>query len=124
MENSHLKHRILFEIENLISNSCPKNNIDSQFENLHIAILKKHYNASEVSIDYHRKRIEMQLIMNDADYDPKTVNTFMHTLHANMWFRNLSDFLKQCIDKDNKSIAFYSSLLSYYLNTDSVLHKA
>lgn len=121
MENSYLKRRILFEIENLITTSCPKKNISLQFESLHVAILKKYYNASEVSIDYHRRRIEMEIIMSDTEYDPKTVNLYMHTLHANLWFRNLSDFLKSCIDKDNKSLAFYSSLLSSYRNSDRML---
>lgn len=121
MENSNLRGRILYEIENLITTSCPKQNVSLQFKNLHIAILKKHYNASEVSIDYHRRRVEMEIVMNDTDYDPKTVNSYLPTLHANLWFRNLCDFLKSCIDSDRKSLAFYSSLLSSYRNSDRML---
>ncbi len=76
-----------------------------------IDLIKKHYNAAEVSIDYHRRRVEMDLVINDKDYDPKTVNLYIPTLHMNLWFRDLRDFLKSCIDSDPKSLAFYASLL-------------
>ncbi len=112
MENSNLKGRILMEMEYLIAQSCPQRKTSRKYETLHVAILKKHYNATDVSIDYHRRRVEMQLVMDDKDYDPKTVNLYMPTLHVNLWFRNLHDFLKSCLDYDNQSIAFYASLLS------------
>ena len=116
MENSNLRGRIPYEIENLITTSRLKKNVSLQFKNLHIAILKKHYNASEVSIDYHRRRIVMEIVMNDTDYDPKTVNLNLPTLHTNLWFRNLCDFLKLCINSDSKSLSFYENLLSSYTN--------
>lgn len=116
MENSNLKGRILLEMENLIVQSCPEQKITLDYENLHVAILQNHYNAADVSIDYHRKRIEMDIVMDDHNYDPKTVNLYMPTLRANFWFRNLRDFLKSCIDYDHKSLAFYASLLRRYTN--------
>jgi len=124
MENSNLKGRILYEMENLITLSCPEQNDRTNYENLHIALLKKHYNAADVSIDYHRRRVEMELVMDDKDYDPKTVNLYMATLHMNLWFRNLRDLLKSCIDYDNKSLAFYASLLSSYTNKNLPLMTA
>jgi hypothetical protein len=116
MENSNLKGRILTEMEDLIAQSCPKQKVTPNFEMLHVALLKKHYNAADVTIDYHRRRVEMQIVMDDKDYDPKTVNLYLPTLHVNLWFRNLRDLLKSCIDYDNKSLAFYASLLSTYTN--------
>lgn len=124
MENSNLKGRILKEMEGLITESCPKKKITPDFETLHIALLKKHYNAADVSIDYHRRRVEMQIVMDDKDYDPKTVNLYMPTLHVNLWFRNLRDLMKSCIDYDNKSLAFYASLLSTYTNNNVPLMTA
>ena len=121
MENSSLKRRILSEIESLISRSCPNRKIPKNFESLHIAILKKHYNAAEVSIDYHRKRVAMDIVMDDRDYDPKKVNLHVPTLHANLLFKNLRDFLKSCIDKDTRSLAFYAGLLRSYENKDVTL---
>ncbi len=116
MENLNLKGRILLEMEDLIAQSCPKQKVAPNYENLHVAIVKKHYNAAEVSIDYHRGRVEMDIVMDDRDYNPKSINLYMPTLHANLWFRNLRDFLKSCIDYDNKSLAFYASLLRSYTN--------
>jgi len=121
MENSNLKGRILHEMENLIAKSCPKQKVTIDYESLHVAILQNHYNATDVSIDYHRRRVEMDIVMDDQNYDPKTVNLFLPTIHANLWFRNLRDFLKSCIDYDNRSLAFYASLLRYY--TDKKIPK-
>ena len=112
MENSKLGGRILMEMENLIAQSCPQQKVDQHFENLHVAIIKKHYNATEVSIDYHRRRVVMDVVMNEQDYDPMTVNLHMRTLRVNLWFRNLCDFLKSCLDYDSRSVAVYAGLLN------------
>ncbi len=121
MENSSLRRRVLMEIENLIARSCPKQKVPQKFENLHVAILKNHYNAADVVIDYHRRRVELDIVMDDRDYDPKKVNLCIPTLHANLWFRNLYDFLKSCIDHDSKSVAFYAGLLQSYQSNDMAL---
>jgi len=124
MENSNLKGRILMEMEDLIAQSCPAQKVTIDYETLHVAILKKHYNAADVSIDYHRRRVAMDIVLDDKDYDPKKVNLYMPTLHVNLWFKNLRDFLKSCIDYDNKSLAFYASLLSSYTNKNLPLMTA
>ncbi len=109
------------EIENLISRSCSSRTITKKFEDLHIAIIKKYYNAVEVSIDYPRKRVEMDIIMDDNDYDPKTVNTNLPTLRLNLLFKNLKEYLKSCLEKDNKSIAFYAGLIKSHTQQDVLL---
>lgn len=114
MEYSKLSGRIIMEMEDLIAQSCPKQKVNQNFEPLHVDLIKKHYNAAEVSIDYHRRRVEMDLVINDQDYDPKTVNLYLPTLHVNLWFRDLCDFLKSCIDRDTKSLAFYASLIKSF----------
>jgi hypothetical protein len=121
MENSGLKTRVLTEIENLISKSCSKSKMSQKFQNLHIAILKKYYNAADVSIDYHRKRVIMDIVMDDSCYDPKKVNSSLPTLRANLLFRNLKDFLSSSLDKDNVSIAFYARLIRAYENRNVTL---
>lgn len=124
MENPSLKGRILIEIESLIARSCPNRKLSQKFKNLHVALLKKHYNAANVSIDYHRKRVALDIVMDDKDYDPKKVNLHVPTLHANLLFKNLSEFLKSCIDRDTGSLAFYAGLLRSYDNKDIKLHIA
>ncbi|MGB7393996.1 MAG: hypothetical protein WA913_06355 [Pricia sp.] len=121
MENSSLSGRVLMEIENLIALSCPKQKVPLQFEKLHVAIIKNHYNAADVVFDYHRRRVEMDIVMDDTAYDPKTVNFCIPTLHANLWFRNLCDFLKSCIDRDSKSVAFYAGLIQSYHRNEMTL---
>jgi len=111
MENSSLKGRILKDIKDLISRSCTNPKTTPEFEKLHIALLKKHYNAADVAIDYHRKRVSMHIVMDDAVYDPKTVNQYLPTLYANLRFRNLKEFLRSCVEKDTQSLGFYAGLL-------------
>lgn len=111
MKNSSLKRRILLDVENLISRSSSFQKSSSKFNKFNVAILKKHYNAADVSIDYHRNRVTMNIIVDDKQYDPKTINTNLSTIYTNLFFENLKDFLNSCIDKDTKSLAFYASLL-------------
>lgn len=121
MEKSSLRGRILMEIESLISRSCAKGKMTKKFQTLHEVIVKKHYNAADVTIDYHRKRIAMDIVMDDRCYDPKEVNLNVPTLHANLIFKNLKEFLKSCLETDNKSLAFYAGLLRSYTQKDVTL---
>ncbi len=121
MENSTVKKKITAEIESLISKSCTNQKSTDQFKSLHEAILKKYYNAADITIDYHRKRVEMDIVIDDTYYNPKKVNTYLPTLHANLIFKNLKDFLKSCIEKDAKSIGFYASLLRSFTKNDMPL---
>ena len=121
MENSALSGRILMEIDHVIAREVPKQKVPQNLKNLHIALLKKHYNAAHVSIDYHRRRVEMDIVLDDDDYDPKKVNLYVPTLHTNLWFRNLRDFLVSCIDTDPKSIAFYATLLRAFKKNEKSL---
>ena len=121
MENSSIRGRVLMEIESLISRSCAKGKMTKRIQNLHQLIVKKHYNAADVSIDYHRKRIALDIVMDDALYDPKTVNLNVPTLHANLLFKNLKEFLNSCLDTDNKSLAFYAGILRSYTKKDVTL---
>ena len=111
MEKTNLKGRILMELESLISRSCAKRKMTKNFQSLHRAVIKNHYNATDVSIDYHRNRVAMNIVMNENDYDPQKINLKLPTLYTNLFFNNLCEFLKSCIDRDNRSLAFYASLL-------------
>lgn len=102
------------ELESLISRSCAKSKMTKNFQSLHRAVIKNHYNATDVSIDYHRKRIAMDIVMNEKDYDPQKINLKLPTLYTNLFFNNLCEFLKSCIDRDNRSLSFYASLLKSY----------
>ena len=117
MKKVKIRERVLVELEKLISLSCKNLNSSKKYEQLHIALLKKYYNATNVTIDYHRHRIKMEVIQDDSSYDPKTINT-------NLLFNNLHKFLTSCIEKDNKSIGFYSKLLSSFRRSNHLLELA
>ncbi len=119
MRNSKLQEEISMEIEDMISQSCTDQKMTAKAKSLHIAIIKKHYNATDVNIDYHRKRVALDIVMDDTDYDPNKVNLYVPTLHANLLFKSLCDFLKSCIDKDRRSLAFYTSLLRTFKKKES-----
>jgi len=122
MDKSSLRERILMDVENLISHSCSKGEVTEKSQYLHEVLLKKHYNAVGVHIDYHRKRIEMDIVIDDKDYDPKTVNIAVPTVHANLFFKNLKNFLRSCIDSDTRSLAFYAGLLRSLTKKEVQLH--
>src|SRR6056297_1963383 len=114
MKKSKLNERIIMELERLISQSCAERRRTGKFTQLHIALLKKYYNAADVSIDYHRHRIKMDVVTDDSIYDPKKVNTHLPILYTNLLFDNLKNFLSSCIDRDERSIGFYSQLLTSF----------
>lgn len=118
MENSSLKRRILKDIEQLISLSCASKTISGNFKEFHKDLVKMHYNAADASFDYHRKRVSLDIVMDDSQYDPKTVNMDLSVLKANLWFKNLKGFLKSCLGSDHKSLAFYAGLLRFYAKKD------
>ncbi len=121
MEKSSFRGRVLTDIESLISRSCAKSKMNRNFKHLHEVILKKHYNAADVTIDYHRKRIEMEIVMDDTCFDPQGVNMNVPTLHVNLLFKNLCDFLKSCLESDRRSLAFYAGLVRRYSQAEIAL---
>lgn len=111
MEKSRLKGKISIELDKLISQSCKSASSIKQYEELHVALLKKYYNAVDVHIDYHRHRVQMDIVTDDSFYNPNKINTHLPMLYTNLLFDNLRSFLASCIDMDERSIGFYSQLL-------------
>ena len=124
MDNLSFRERILMELENIVSRSCNKGEVTKQSQKLHELLLKKHYNAVGVQIDYHRRRVEMDIVMDDTVYDPKKINTFIPTIHANFFFKNLKEFLLSGVHSDSKSLAFYAGLLRKMNQKDAPLQMA
>ncbi len=105
-------------MENLITKSSTRENITSRFQDLHKSILRKHYNAADVEIDYHRQRIKMDVVLNDQEYNPNTINLVVCTIPVNLYYKDLASFLRSCLLKDVKSLAFYASLLRKHTDKD------
>ena len=124
MKKDNLRERVLVELEKLISLSCKNPSDSKKYEQLHIALLKKYYNATNVTIDYHRHRIKMEVVQDDSLYDPKKVNTYLPTIYTNLLFKSLRKFLSSCIENDNKSIGFYTQLLRSFRTSNKRLELA
>jgi hypothetical protein len=114
MEKQSVKGRILTELEGLISQSCKRGSTSGNFRRIHQLIVQKHYNATEVDIDYHRKRVTLEVVSDEEAYHPGRLNINLPTFRANLIFGNLKEFLKSCVETDNKSLAFYAWLLRTY----------
>ena len=112
METLNVKSRVLMEMEKLIARSSAKGKMTKKIQSFHEAIIKRHYNAADVVIDYHRHRVKMNIVMDEEVYDPKTINMNLTILPMNLFFKNLRVFLKSCLERDAKSIAFYAKLIT------------
>lgn len=119
MEKTWLRAKIISEFKDLITLSCSNQKMIRKFQDLHITILKKHYNAVDIFIDYHRNRIYMDIVLDDSFYNSRKVILNMPVVKTNLWYSNLFTFLKTCVEKDDKSIAFYASLLQAYKKENS-----
>lgn len=111
METKHIEERIVSDLEELISESCGKNQNEERYRELHRDLLRNHYNAADVDIDYHRKRIRMFVLADNARYRPGKVNLNLPVIHVNLLFKNLRAFLTGCLQTDRKSLSFYAQLL-------------
>lgn len=120
MERSRMESKLLQELENAISESCKSTRTTQKQEELHKALLKKYYNATDVAIDYHRHRIQMNIVMDDGLYSPKKVNTNLPLMPTNLIYDNLKSFLKSCIDTDKKHLGFYAQLLRAFTTEERV----
>ena len=114
MHKSKIRDKVLMELESLIALSCKNPKEHKEFNHFHVAILKKYYNAADVHIDYHRNRVEMDIILDDTNFKAEKVNINVPTLYTNLLFPNLRKFLKSCIDQDSKSIGFYAQIMSAF----------
>ncbi len=119
MENLNVKSRILMEMERLIARSSAKGKMTKNIQSFHKAIIKKHYNAADISIDYHRHRIKMNVVLDENSYDPTAANVDLAVLPMNLFFKNLCEFLKSCLEADSKSVAFYARLMKELSNKES-----
>lgn len=99
---------IMNEMKNLITYSCSESNGQGTgFENLHTAILKKHFNAKDVKIDYDNKTINMNMFVEHSVKKSKYLN-------VDMKFKDIYTFLMGCLDYEQQDFLFYRNILTFY----------
>lgn len=111
MENNLNKKNILQEMKHLLRYSCKESAIENNyFESLHVAILKKHFNAGDVKIDYVSRTIHLSMCVdeNPGFFGRKSF------VDVEMKFRNIYEFLEDCLEDDNRDLSFYKNILSFY----------
>ncbi|HET8839789.1 MAG TPA: hypothetical protein VFM82_12435 [Flavobacteriaceae bacterium] len=95
---------ILQEVRNLITYSCRnESSRTGRFDTMHRAIIKKHFNASEVHIERGKTTINLNIEVRKGEY-----------VRVNFECPDMEAFLKSCIEKDHTSLAFYQQMLTYY----------
>lgn len=117
------KSAVVQNIKQLIDISCNANKSDSWFRLFHLRIIKMAYNATEVSIDYDRKRMYMNVMVNEDYYNIYSTKTSLPTIAVNLIYTDLKDFLNTCILEDDNSLAIYPSIMANFLNKKSISKK-
>lgn len=93
------------DLKLLIDISCMDMTKMSFFDTFHKMIIGHTYKATDIDIDFGRKRIHLN-VMNEekkGDYLEKFDDLTIYRMSTNLRYDNFSDFLKGCIS-DNKGI--------------------
>lgn len=99
------------DLKLLIDVSCVNTKGVSLYEQFHRMLIRMSYKASNVVIDYARKRIYMNILAEDESYDSVLVNEFAETMAVNLSYSDLNTFLKSCILEDTDSLQLYYPFL-------------
>jgi hypothetical protein len=91
------------DLKLLIDISCMDLTKMSVFENFHKKIIALTYQATDIEIDYARKRIYLNVIGEEksGDYLEKFDDYSVYRMATNLSYTNFSDFLKVCITDDS-----------------------
>lgn len=96
--------QLIDEIKNLITYSVHNRDMEnSNFTTLHRAIIKKYFEAKNVTINYEEHSVDMKLPVGEKKYTSITFEC-----------QDIERFLKSCLKKDEKSLFFYQNLLTQY----------
>lgn len=110
------KNDVAKDLKLLIDISCVEGEDVTMFELFHQLLILISYKATDISIDYNRKRVYMNVIAEDKYYDLETLNHhFVPTMSVNLVYKELKTFLKSCILEDADSLNhYYPTLISRF----------
>ncbi len=92
------------ELTRLIEISCSGNLGFRKFTHFHKALVKIAYNAVDISFDYERRRVHMNIVLDENKEEvPK--------MPVNLAYRNLGEFLQTNISMNTGTIMQYTFLL-------------
>lgn len=101
------------DIKLLIELSCVSLENKELFESFHKMLIAISYEATDVCIDYRRKRIYMNVVAEDrkGDFLNRLDNSVPTTICLNLTYDNLGSFLKDSIKDKNSFLRQYYPLL-------------
>lgn len=110
------KKDVVNDLKLLIDISCLKGGDIKTSELFHKMLVGISYKAVDVSIDYDRKRIYMNVITDQNYYDLEMLNPYLASeMSVNLTYKDLNLFLKSCIIEDLDSLNYYySNLISRF----------
>ncbi len=110
------KNDVVKDLKLLIDISCVEGEDITMFELFHKVLIRISYKAADISIDYERKRVYMNVIAEDKYYDLETLNhPFAPMMSVNLVYEDLNTFLKSCIIEDVDSLNYYyPTLISHF----------
>ena len=117
------KNPLINDIGLLIELSCEDSSQLNLFELFHKMLIRMSYKAVDVTIDYDRKRIYMNVLAEDESYDAVLVNTFAETMSVNLAYTDLNTFLKPCVLEEGDILKQYYPFLtsSFFKRTTRTL---
>ncbi|WP_350288030.1 hypothetical protein [uncultured Croceitalea sp.] len=104
----------IYRLENLLNTQKENKDLFRLHQLLHINLIKWCYNSSDVLIDYDKKRIFMNIILDNTDKRNQKCKTAKAVMPTNLRYDNLTSFLKSCILEDDASIEFYKSQMTVF----------
>ncbi|GLB51485.1 hypothetical protein NBRC110019_05240 [Neptunitalea chrysea] len=111
MKNNLSNEVILQEMRRLLAYSCNDSSIENNhYENLHLVILKKHFNAEDVRIDHLNNVIHVHICLDGgADFFGRK-----SVVDVEMKYTDINEFLQNCIEGSDQNIFFYKNILNFY----------
>lgn len=102
----------LNDLNLLIDISCINSTELPMFEQFHKLLIALTYKATDVKIEYNRKRVHMKLLFEDENQADLMLDgdEIPYHMTANLSFTDLNSFLKLCA-KDEKSLILYYPIL-------------
>lgn len=113
------------DLNMLIDISCLNSDNVKLFKNFHNLLISLAYKATDVEIQYKRKRIYMNVLFEDikGDYLIKYDDLMLSSMSTNLYYNHLKHFLKSCIKNEKNMIIHYKSLKSKFLEGNAKAEK-
>jgi len=105
------------DLNMLIDISCFNKANITLFKEFHHCLIALAYKATDVEIQYGRKRIYMNVLLEEVkgDYLVRYDDNTLRVMSTNLYYSQLKQFLKRCIKDEEYMVTYYNTLKSKFL---------